>query len=135
MHWASRYLGLPWSATGEGPDAYHCWSFVRHVQAEHFGRVLPEIPYTEDLLGLARAFREHPERARWGEVALAEAVPGDVVLMRLARYPVHVGVWLGADGGGVLHCERVAGVVYQSLPALRQVGWRVSGVYRFKGGG
>ena len=130
MHWASHYIGLPWSARGEGPDSFHCWAFVRHIQREHFGRTLPEIPNPEDLLALARAFRDHPERRRWALVG--EAADGDCVLMRQARYPVHVGVWLDADGGGVLHCCGDCGVVFQPPGALALNGWRIEGFYRFK---
>lgn len=104
MHWAAQYIGLPWSETGEGPESYHCWAFVRMVQAERFGRALPPIPNPGDLLPQARAFRDHPERARWPRVAAPEE--GDCVLLRCARYPVHVGVWVGpAVGGGVLHLK------------------------------
>ncbi len=135
MHWASQYIGLPWSAQGEGPDSYHCWAFVRHIQAEHFGRPLPEIPNPEDLLSLARAFRDHPERRRWGLVG--EAADGDCALLRQARYPVHVGVWLDVDAnggrGGVLHCSRDSGVVFQRPDALVLNGWKIEGFYRFKG--
>ncbi len=135
MHWASQYIGLPWSAQGEGPDAFHCWAFVRHIQAEHFGRPLPEIPNPEDLLTLAKAFRDHPERRRWDLVG--EAAGGDCVLLRQARYPVHVGVWLDVDAnggrGGVLHCSRDSGVVFQRPDALVLNGWKIEGFYRFKG--
>ena len=134
MHWASQYIGLPWSARGEGPDSFHCWAFVRHIQSEHFGRVLPDIPNPEDLLTLARAFRDHPERRRWG--LAAEAADGDCVLLRQARYPVHVGVWLDAEAGGgrggVLHCARDCGVVFQRPDALVLNGWQIEGFYRFK---
>lgn len=129
MHWASRYIGLPWSAQGEGPESFHCWAFVRHVQAAHFARVLPEIPNPEDVLALARAFRDHPERRRW--VSVPRPADGDCVLLRQARYPVHVGVWLDIDGGGVLHCERIDGVVFQRVAALAMHGWQIEGFYRF----
>jgi len=135
MHWASQYIGLPWSAQGEGPDSFHCWAFVRHIQSKHFGRPLPEIPNPEDLLALARAFRDHPERQRWDLVA--EAADGDCVLLRQARYPVHVGVWLDVETsggqGGVLHCSRDSGVVFQGPGALVLNGWKIEGFYRFKG--
>lgn len=132
-HWAVAYIGTPWSATGEGPESYHCWAFVRHVQAGRFGRDLPAIPNPLDLLAQARAFHDHPERARWRRVA--EPVEGDCVLLRRARYPVHVGVWVAADGGGVLHCAQGAGVVFQRPEALDLNGWTVEGVYRFAGDG
>lgn len=135
MHWASQYIGLPWSAQGEGPDSFHCWAFVRHIQGEHFGRPLPEIPNPEELLTLARAFRDHPERQRWDPAA--DGADGDCVLLRQARYPVHVGVWLdveaGDGSGGVLHCSRDCGVVFQRPDALMLNGWKIEGFYRFKG--
>jgi cell wall-associated NlpC family hydrolase len=133
MHWACRYIGLPWSATGEGPDTFNCWSFVRHVQARHFGREIPVIPGSADLRALAREFRDHQERRHWREVALSEALPGDAVLLRQARYPIHVGIWLAVDGGGVLHCSRDSGVVYQRPGALLANGWKIDGIYRHRG--
>ena len=128
-HWAEHYIGIPWSATGEGPDSYHCWSFVRHIQEGHFGRTLPGIPNPEDILSIARGFRDHPERRRWDLVKIA--IEGDCVLMRQARYPIHVGVWLDVDGGGVLHCSQEAGVAFQKPESLSLNGWRVEGYYRF----
>ncbi len=130
-HWASRYIGLPWSATGDGPDSFHCWALVRHVQREQFGRDLPVIPNPEDLLSIARHFRDHPERRRWDLVDVPQE--GDCVLMRQARYPVHVGVWLDVDGGRVLHVVRDKGVVAQGLESLAAHGWRIEGFYRLIG--
>ncbi len=131
MHWAETYIGIPWSATGDGPTSYHCWAFVRHIQKRHFGRDLPGIPNPEDVLAIARGFRDHPERQRWEHVDSPEN--GDCVLMRQARYPIHVGVWLDADNGGVLHCSQEAGVAFQTLNSLALNGWSVEGFYRFTG--
>lgn len=128
-HWAEHYIGIPWEPTGEGPDSYHCWAFVRHIQEKHFGRTLPGIPNPEDILSIARGFRDHPERKRWDLVKIA--IEGDCVLMRQARYPIHVGVWLDVDGGGVLHCSQEAGVAFQKPDALALNSWRVEGNYRF----
>lgn len=61
MHWAIQYLGCPWSATGEGPDSFNCWNFVRFVQARHFGRELPAIPFPEEMLDRAKLFRDHDD--------------------------------------------------------------------------
>ncbi|MFZ5917046.1 MAG: hypothetical protein ACOYZ7_08950 [Chloroflexota bacterium] len=41
----------------------------------------------------------------------------------------HVGVWTDADGGGVVHGVRGAGVVFTRLPALAAMGYRVLGYY------
>jgi hypothetical protein len=131
MHWAEHYIGIPWSATGDGPVSYHCWAFVRHIQKEYFGRDLPGIPNPEDVLAIARGFRDHPERQRWKLVNAPK--DGDCVLMRQARYPIHVGVWLDTDNGGVLHCSQEAGVAFQTLNSLALNGWSVEGFYRFTG--
>ncbi|MBT3305060.1 MAG: hypothetical protein HN377_01110 [Alphaproteobacteria bacterium] len=129
MHWAEHYIGIPWSATGEGPDNFHCWAFVRHIQKQNFGRDLPGIPNPEDVLAIARGFRDHPERQRWELVNAPN--DGDCVLMRQARYPIHVGVWLEVDNGGVLHCSQEAGVAFQTLNSLALNGWSVEGFYKY----
>jgi len=130
-HWAEQYIGLPWSGVGEGPDAFHCWAFVCLVQERHFQRMLPVIPNPEDLFAIARDFRDHPERRRWDRVDVP--IEGDCVLMRQARYPIHVGIWLDVDGGGVVHCSQEAGVAFQKVSALATNGWRIEGYYRFTG--
>jgi hypothetical protein len=101
------------------------------MQRDHFGRDLPEIPVDAlDLRAVLDAFSGHPERQRWQTVSQPEE--GDAVLMRQSRYPVHIGVWLNIDGGGVLHAVRHAGVVFQTLAALDAHGWRIEGYYRFR---
>ena len=130
--WAAQYIGLPWVAGARGPDAYDCWGLFLAIQRCHFARDLPEIPVNADDLRLVlSAFRDHPERQRWQQVECVKA--GDAVLLRQSRHPVHVGVWLDVDGGGVLHAVKDAGVVYQKLPELLLHGWRVEGFYRFAG--
>ena len=135
MHWAANYIGLPWEATAEGPHAFYCWSFMRHVQRLHYDRALPFIKNPEGVRDIARAFRDHPELDRWKRTER----PGDGggVLMRQSRHPIHVGVWLDVDAKGtecgILHCSRDSGVVFQDELALRQHGWRIEGFYRFQG--
>lgn len=40
----------------------------------------------------------------------------DVVLMRQSKNLIHAGLWLDIDGGGVLHCVRDSGIVFQNVP-------------------
>ncbi|CAA7620624.1 NlpC/P60 family protein [Magnetospirillum sp. SS-4] len=129
IHWAAATIGLPWSPHGRGPDRFNCWEFVRTVQDRHFGRVLPDIANPEDTLAMGRIFRDHPERRRW--VRVMDPVEGDCVLLRRSRHPIHVGVWIDVDDGGVLHCAEESGVVFQRPDALRLNGWAVEGFYRF----
>ena len=127
----TKLIGLPWIAGARGPAAYDCWGLFLAVQRDHFGRELPEIPVDAlDLRAVLDAFTAHPERQRWQTVSQPQE--GDAVLMRQSRYPVHIGVWLDIDGGGVLHAVRHAGVVFQTLPALEAHGWRIEGFYCFR---
>lgn len=133
-HWACRYIGLPWQAGANGPDAFDCWSLVVWVQTYHFGRDLPDIPVAEgDLKRVASTFRDHPERKRWRLTEAPEQ--GDAVLMRQSRHPIHVGIWItiGPAEQGVLHCVKGNGVVFQSMASLALAGWQVEGFYRFQG--
>jgi hypothetical protein len=124
-------IGLPWVVGATGPDAYDCWGLFVTVQRRHFHRTLPENPVdATNLRAVLDAFNGHPERQRWQRVIAEEE--GDAVLMRQSRYPVHIGVWLDIDGGGVLHAVRHAGVVFQTLAALDVHGWRIEGYYRFR---
>lgn len=128
-HWAEPYIGRPWESGAQGPDSFDCWGFVRHVQRERFSRELPVIDVDAGRMrAVIQAFSAHPERDHWMQVDLP--AEGDCVLMAHARYPSHVGLWVDVDGGGVLHCVRGAGVVFNSLSALRYSGWGRIAFYR-----
>lgn len=117
-----KYIGLPWEAGAQGPTSYDCMSFFRQVQAECFGIEVPSIIATnyDDPIALVHLFGDHPERKRWTK--LAAPVHGCAVII---RRPMHIGVWLDIDGGGVLHCVRGAGVVFTADSS-----WSVSGFGR-----
>lgn len=118
----TRYIGLPWEAGAAGPGAWDCMAFARTVQRHHFGILMPEIaiPDYDDVRALVRLNSDHREHANW--VVVAQPIHGDLVLV---RKPMHYGVWLDLDGGGVIHCVRGQGVVYTKDSA-----WPVSGFGR-----
>jgi len=128
-HWAMNYLGQPWQANAQGPGAWDCWSFFRHVQAERYGVNVPIIDIDAmNLHAVAHAFNGHEERGNWEEVS--EPRDGDAVLMAHNRYPSHVGVWLEIDGGGVLHCQQGSGVIFTRKAMLAHMGWAHAKYYR-----
>lgn len=123
-HWAADYIGDEWRA-GE----HDCWGFVRRVQRERYGREVP--PFDVDAfncLACARAVRDNPERSNWQQVG--EPQEGDAVLLAHAKHPSHVGIWIDADGGGVLHCVEGDGVVFQARKSLAACGWGRLEFYR-----
>ena len=130
-NWPEPFIGLPFSPTGEGPDAFHCWAFVRHVQSVVFGRVLPPAPADGNFVVHAEAIAVSGERARRRRVS--SPIDGDVALMGHTRTPHHVGVWARADGGGVLHCLDPIGGVFHTPSRLALEHWRIEGFYRFVG--
>lgn len=116
------YLGIPWRHGADGPDAHDCMSFVKRVQAEQFGIEMDRIavPDYDDGLGILALINSCGEREQW--VPVDAPAHGDVAIV---RRPIHIGVWLDIDGGGVLHCLRGAGVIWTPDAA-----WRVSGFGR-----
>ena len=116
------YIGTPWAAGAQGPQAYDCMAFFRMVQAAHFGIAVPPIiaPDYDDPTALVSLFQGHAERTRWARIDRPEH--GCAVLV---HRPMHIGTWLQIDGGGVLHCVRGAGVVF-----THDAAWAVSGFGR-----
>lgn len=122
MTWATQYIGTPWEAGAQGPHAYDCMGFFRMVQGEHFGIDVPIIiaPDYDDPTALADLFGNHEEFSRWKRID--KPAHGDAVRI---HKPMHIGVWLDLDGGGVLHCVRGAGVVF-----TKEADWPFSGFGR-----
>lgn len=128
-HWASSLIGLPWENGGQGPYAFDCWGFVRHIYQTQRGENLPIVAVDANQpLATRHAFaKESAAAAGWVRVDPAERNDFDVVLLTQARHPDHVGLWIG---GRMLHCVRGAGVIYQSDAALRVSGWTIVAAYR-----
>lgn len=121
MTHASRYsaseiaalIGTPWQEGAVGPDAYDCWAAAGMIEERFFGRSLP---------GLGRNRRGSITRARASWVRTQVPSEGDVVEMRRMGRANHVGVWIA---GGILHCQRGAGMVYDRPDAIRAMGWQM----------
>lgn len=131
LHWSAAYLGRPW-VSGE----HDCWGFFRAVQRERFGRAIPAVAVDAESAAAcveAIATLQAP-RAGWRPLADGETpADGDAVLLARHQAPAHVGVWIEADGGGVLHCQRGAGVVFLARRALARAGWGRIECFRWVG--
>lgn len=114
MHWSEQYVGMPWERFGNGPHAFDCYGLVRFVQQVHFSRAMPEIKIDPSKpLTTRRAFKKHMEHNNWTQVD--SPLEGDCVEMGEGKYVNHIGVWIAADGGGVLHCVQGAGAVFSKF--------------------
>lgn len=80
-HPAAKYIDMPWS------EEFNCWGLIRAVQADCFGRKMPELPIgssedqTAALLAVVVGWSRVPGRP----------MDGDIVTMTGPRGP-HVGV-------------------------------------------
>lgn len=123
-HWAADYIGEPWIA-----GTHDCWAFVRRVWRDHFNLEVPPVDVDAcNKMACMRAFAGHEERASWHNVDTPRE--GDAVLLSQSKHPSHVGVWIDADGGGVLHCIEGTGVVFQTVGSMRAAGWHGMEFYR-----
>lgn len=120
MSWAQQYIGVPWEAGAQGPHAFDCMGFFRCIQSRHFGIELPAIvaPDYDDPTRLVSFFGRHQEHFNWQQIDVP--VQGCAVIV---RKPLHVGVWLEIDGGGVMHCVRGVGVIFTSDSAWPNSGF------------
>lgn len=108
-HWASEYIGAAWVA-----GTHDCRAFAEQVWRDRFGMEV-------NLTNITRELRQ------WRHVECP--IEGDGVLMMRSGQP-HVGVWIDADGGGVLHCMEGAGVIFSNRRALADMSWPVVRYYR-----
>jgi len=124
----SGLIGRPWTAQGQGPEAYSCYGLARELQAVLWGRTLPDIPVppAPSWRWMVEAIRSHPARSAWAEVpaccGVVQAGDGALVLMARLSRPAHIGVWL-ADSGTVIHADQDLGVTHEGLAHLRARGW------------
>lgn len=122
---SNEYIGLPYHHS-----EFNCWGLVCLFYKNEYNLDIPQITLSDNNPKSAiEVISNSQERKNW--VKTTSPHEGDVVLLRQSKHPVHVGVWLGNDGGGVLHCLKETGVIFQSLQNLSFIGWKVEGFYRY----
>lgn len=127
-HWALQYIGKPWVSGGRGPEVFDCWGLLRWVYQHHYGVALPEFVGvdSEDHLEVRRQMLNGERSARslfpdWTQCP--SPVDGAAVALGACEFYSHVGVYIVLpEGGRVLHCRKGAGVIQQTLTALRSEG-------------
>lgn len=128
-HWSADYVGIPWSDHGRNRAGCDCWGLVRLIYADRLGIHLPS--YLEAYATIAEreeidaAIREGAAGSMWIPVASVEAY--DVVVMRIARYEMHVGVMV--DHRRMVHTANGFG---SRIEAIDGPVWsrRITGIHR-----
>lgn len=125
MHWVTQYVGWPYERCAQGPDLWDCWSFVRHVQKERYGREVPFMASPASWGSVARAIPEWAAQFGWKSTDAPR--DGDAVILSRMKDPTHIGVWIG-DLKAVLHCPE-GGSVLHDARHLAASQWRIRGYF------
>lgn len=129
MHWAAKYVGLPYRIGATGPNDFDCWGLVRTVLRERLGLELPQVSIGAAVN--ASAMREIAAGQGWG--AIAEAPKEyDVLLMRSALGK-HVTIAVQANGSLMyLHAEQGCGVsLVRNIEDFGKLGYTNIEVWRY----
>lgn len=124
-----RYVGIPFLDRGRTFAGVDCWGLVRLVYRGELGVELPayESLYrtVDERTGVELLELVERKRGAWQQVEAPETF--DLVLLRIAGVPCHVGVAL--PGGRMIHCARGAD---SRIESYRGPKWapRVEGFYR-----
>lgn len=129
--WVGDYHHIPYVPHGRDATGLDCWGLVRLIYKERFEIDLPDLADryagTENKDGAALAAVVAEVKQDWREIGKGRERLGDVIVLRCAGEPMHVGLIVG--DGMMLHTQRRSGV---SLEVWDGIKWRnrVVGFYR-----
>ncbi len=128
--WVGKYIGIPFKEHGRTERGLDCWGLVRLVFREEYSIELPSIhTYSDtkdDVAGMKAAIEK--EQKKWIPIEdIEDAIDGDVLILRMAGHPIHVGLVVG--DGEFIHAYEGQNVVKENYQSRR---WKnkVVNVYR-----
>lgn len=129
--WVSKYIGLEFKSKGRGPDRFDCWGLVIAIYQEQFNIKLPSYVDSYTDAGNARDISNllivADERLNWISISKGSERISDLILLRMKREPMHIGLILTKNT--FIHIHSGIGSVIQRYDGLV---WerRVIGFYR-----
>jgi cell wall-associated NlpC family hydrolase len=131
-HWAVKYIGIPWEAGAQGPEAFDCYSFFRHIQRTYFNIDVENVDVdARSIRQTMTAFKNEALYSGWHQVETPRH--GDAILMSQQKNPSHIGTWIeSGNQSGALHCVYGLGVVFSSMSSLLAAGWGSQSYWRYK---
>lgn len=128
LHWAQKYVGLPWKARGVDKLGLDCKGLVYMVYREEFGielDVFANADYKMSKIGILETLKQNDYHKNWSEIDKPKE--GDVIVLLTMGIPAHLGVVL--DGGKMLHIQ--AGKT-SNIESYRSLLWKnkIDGFYR-----
>jgi len=131
MHWATKYIGLPYEISGRTVGGVDCWGLICLVYENEFGITLPFIPGIPacEVSALCAAIEKEVEQD-W--VKVEKPFDACAVTMSQGEVMHHVGLWIGADGGKVIHCWGRHKVIADTPKGIKLKGIRHMKFYRHR---
>jgi cell wall-associated NlpC family hydrolase len=87
----SDYIGIPYGEPNDRtPGALNCWQLCEKIMIELFAINPPRYEYTGEYEKVYPVFIM--ELAAWERVPFPKREPGDLILLNLKGYPVHLGI-------------------------------------------
>lgn len=129
MHWATKYIGMPYEAGARGPNKVDCWGLLYLAYRNDFATELPLYPGMDFTSASVTTQLIAQEVIRSWE-SIATPVEGCAVAMSLSNIVHHVGLYTGADGGKVIHCWEELPVIADTLRGITMRGVRNVLYYR-----
>lgn len=95
------FIGIPYRNRGDSFDGCDCWGLVWLFHRHALGRTIPRYAGYLDAEGPDIPARIRAGWAEWQDIPIGAAEAGDVLALRVAGLPVHVGVVVSP--GTMLH--------------------------------
>lgn len=132
MHWAAKYIGLPYKEGGRGPDTFDCWGLVRWIYEQEFQILLPDYPgiSSASVSGGRHTAARLSLESEWSRVEIP--FDGCGVGMSQSRFVHHVGLYVTAGRGKVIHAWKGANTIADGIPKLIFKGFRSLTFYRHR---
>ena len=128
MHWAAKYIGIPFEPGARGPEKVDCWGLVVLAYRQEFKIELPLYPgfSINKPVEAATAMRQGLV-AEWTPIPIP--IEGCLVAMSQRTEIHHIGLYLEEDGGKVLHAFGSQKVVADTTKTLRLKGMKLIKFY------
>lgn len=131
MHWAARYVGMPYEPGARGPEKVDCWGLVRMAYLDYFNIELPLYPgLSMEANPIEAATLINNGLAKGGDwIQVNNPIDGCLVAMSHGTVIHHVGFYADVDIGRILHCNNGQMVVADTPRGLRMRGIRIIQYY------
>lgn len=109
----------PWEKGATGPNSFDCQGWVHHVSKKYYNTTLPNVEVNVDsLLSIVKSISKNKVWDLFEEIQKPE--DGCVCKLVTSENPNHLGIYLKQEGGGIAHCLRGRGVVWDNMFTIKQ---------------